>query len=274
MKLFSLIMIFIVTSCASNKPTPYQSEKKKEGYRDEFYEDLKVATFKANSYTKREKAKSYAEFRAIETCRGENKIANIIDVFDKTIEKEITRSSGTGWGPSYGFGMYPYYSRYSSFGLGVGMNTMSSNSWNETIVYPVLQVYYTCAEKVFRPQLIFKELSVEEMKHIVKDVKGAIQVEKIIEDSPNKSAVVEGDLVIKANGRRIDKVYELIRLFNKPDTVVTLQVLREGERVVTNIKGIDITERVKVKENEIISNVCADKKHKYQKSLKKRDLCH
>lgn len=270
---FTILILFILTSCASSKPTPYQPEKKKEGYRDEFFEELKVASFKGNNYTKRDKAKNYAEFRAIENCRVTNQIANILDVFDKTIEKEITRSSGTGWGPNYGFGMYPYYSRYSNFGFGVGMNTMSSNSWNETLVYPFIQVYYTCENKVIRPQIIFKELSVDELKHLVKDIKGGLQVEKILDDSPNKNTVEIGDIILKANGKRIEKVFELIRLFLVPNSVVTLQMLREGEKIVTNIKGLDITEKALAKENEIIGHVCRDKKHKNQKSLQRRDLC-
>lgn len=270
---YSFLILLIIASCASSKPTPYQSEKKKEGYRDEFFEDLKVASFRANNHTKRDKAKSYAEFRAIETCRAENKITNILDLIDKTIEKEITRSSGTGWGPNYGFGMYPYYSRYSNFGFGVSMNTMSSNSWNETLAFPVIQIYYTCKDKVIRPQIIFKELLMDEMKHIVKDVKGGLQVEKILDDSPNKKIVEVGDIILKANGKRIEKVFELIRLFHEPDTVVTLQILREGERSVANIKGVDISESAQAKENEIINDVCRDKKHNYQKSLNKRDLC-
>lgn len=270
---FSILIVILVVSCSSSKPTPYRPEKKKEGYRDETFEDLRVATFKANNYTKREKAKNYAEFRAIEICREIRKIANILDVFDKTIEREVTRSTGSGWGPNYAFGMYPYYSRYSSFGFGIGMNTMSSSSWRETLAYPVIQIYYTCEDFVIRPQIIFKELAMGEIKHLVKDVKGGLQIEKILDDSPNKNAVEVGDIILKANGKRIERVYELIRLFQKVDTIVTFQLLREGKRVVANIKGLDITERAKAKEEEIINNVCHDKKHKRQKSLKKRDLC-
>lgn len=273
MKMTFLILLSLIMGCASSKPTPYQSEKKKEGYRDEFFEDLKVSTFKANNYTKREKAKSYAEFRAIETCQAENKKTNIIDVIDKTLEKDITRSSGTGLGPSYGFGMYPYYGRYSSFGFGVGVNSMSSNSWNETLVYPYIQTYYTCEEKVSRPQILFKELSTEEMKHLVKDLKGGLQIIKILDDSPNKAAIQEGDIVLKANAKRVEKIYELIRLFKTPESIVTVQLLREGEKMISTLRVLDITENVSAKENEIIAMVCKDKKHKNQKFLKKRDLC-
>lgn len=270
-----LLMLLIFTiSCASDRPTPYQKEKKKEGFSDSTQEDVRVARFKANTRTKKSKAQSYAEFRAIEYCKiNENKHANIIDINDKTVQKEITRTSGSGWGPSYGFGMYPYYSRYSSFGLGVGYSTMSSNSWNETLTFPVIDVFYTCSDKIIRPELIIREISAEQMKLLVKDLKGALQVEKIPEGSPNTGIVEPGDLILKANGKRIEKVYELIKLFTDKDSVVQVQLLREGERLTASLKGKDITEEALKAEKQIITHVCKDKKKKYQKTLKERKIC-
>lgn len=268
-----LLLLFIIASCAT-KPTPYQKEVKKEGYQDKSFEDLKVATFRANSQSNRENAQMYAQFRAIENCREtEDKHANVIDIFDKTIEKEYTRSTGSGWSPTYYGGYYPYYSRYSSFGLGVGFSTMNSESWNEKLSYPVIEVYYTCSDAVWRPQLIFKEISAEQMKHLVKDIKGAIQVENIPADSPNKNNIELGDIILKANGKRIEKVFELIRLFNKENPEVSVLLLREGEKVVARLKSKDITDQVKSNEDEIIKQVCKKKDKDHQKELKTRKLC-
>ena len=267
-----ILILLLIAGCSSTKPTPYQKEKKKEGYRDSTIEDLKVSTFKGNTYTKKEKAQMYGEFRAIENCSKENLHANIIDIFDKTVHKEITRSTGSGWGPSY-FGMYPYYSRYSSFGFGAGFNTMSSNSWNETLVFPVIEIYYNCAQTIHRPGIIFKELSAEQMKHLVKDVKGAIQVEKIQENSLNQKSIELGDIILKANGKRIEKVYELIRLFTKDSPDVNIQILREGEKIPGKITSSDITSEVDKTEKEIISKVCKNKKEKREKELADNKLC-
>jgi hypothetical protein len=267
-----LVLIFLV-SCAT-KPTPYQPVKKQEGYIDSTFEDLKVATFKGNSVIKRNKAQAYAEFRAIETCSAENKHANIIDLFDKTIEKNVIRSSGGAWGPSTYFGMYPYYGRYSTFGISGGYNTISTNSWNETLIYPVLELYYTCSDVVVRPEVYFKELSSEQMKLLVKDVRGGVQVEKIAENSPNKRALELGDIILKANGKRVEKTFEIIRLFTSPSSEVTIQLLREGERIVTKIKGIDVTAKVKESEQQIIQSVCKDKVKENQEHLKLNPLCH
>lgn len=268
-----LLILTLFVSCAT-KPTPYKSEKNKEGYSDQQEGNFRIATFKANSVSKKAKAQRYAEFRAIETCHELNGLhANILDIVDKTIEKDITRTSGTNWGPSYGFGMYPYYSRYSSFGFGIGMNTMSGSSWKEKVIFPVMQAWYTCSEKVYRPKLLLKEISAEESKLLVKDLKGSIQVAKVPEDSPNKTALEDGDIILKANGKRVEKVYDLIGLFDRHDSEVTAQLLRDGEKVLTKLRAIEVTEEVVKTEEEIVADVCHDQKYKNQTSLKKRLIC-
>lgn len=269
-----LLILILVVSCSSTKPTPYQKEKKKQGYRDNVFEELKISSFKGNTYTKKDRARLFAEFRAIENCRKTNDLlANIIDVFDKTIEKEIIRSSGGAWGPSFYGGMYPYYSRYSSFGVGVDYSTVSTNSWNETLTYPYIEIYYTCSKRIFRPQVHLKELSSGEMRHLVKDVKGAIQVEKILDNSPNKTSLELGDIILKANGKRIEKVYELIRLFNEKNQDVSLQIMREGDRLPTKLKSVEVTEEVVEAEKDIIKKVCHLSKNEMEKELKFIPLC-
>lgn len=271
---FQILILALIAGCSSTKPTPYQKEKKKQGYRDNVFEEMKVASFKGNSYTKKDRARMFAEFRAIESCRSEShKHANIIDIFDKTIEKEIIRSSGGAWGPSFYGGMYPYYSRYSSIGVGIDYSTISTNSWSETLIFPYIEVYYTCTDAIFRPQVLFKELSSEQIKHLVKDVKGAIQVENILKGSPNENSLQLGDIVLKANGKRIEKVYELIRMFNTDSRDVSLQMLREGSIVVTKLKSADVTKEVIRTEEEIIQNVCRYKKDDKQLELKSRVIC-
>jgi hypothetical protein len=276
--LIRILLLIFVASCSTTKPTPYQKEKHKEGYRDETLEELKVSRFKANSYTEKIKAERFAEFRAIEVCKeSENKFANIMDISDKTVEKEITRTTGTSWGPSYGYGMggygYPYYSGYSGVGFGVGMSTVSGSSWNEKLVYPIIEVYYNCQEKIYRPEIMMKEISAEQMKLLVKDLKGALQVEKIPETSPNLKNIELGDLILKANGKRIEKIYELIHLFNDKNSVVTVSLLREGKPVMTKLSSTDVTEKVDQTEKEIIRRVCKEKKNEEQKLLKTTKLC-
>jgi hypothetical protein len=266
-----LILAFLV-GCSTSKPTPYQKVKNKEGYRDHIFEELKVATFGGNEYTKKDRAQLYAQFRAIEKCRQNNKYANMIDIFDKTVEKNVIRSYGTGWSPTY-FGTYPYYSRYSSFGMSAGYSSMSYNSWSETLSYPVIEVYYNCNDSVVRPQMIFKEITADNMKHLVKDVKGAIQVEKLLDHSPNKGSIEVGDIVLKANGRRLEKVYQLISLFNKDTIEVSVQLLRDGKTIIEKLKSVDITVEVKKTEEELIASVCKHQTNDNETELKTNPLC-
>ena len=255
-----LLLLALAIGCSSSKPTSYRKEKKQEGYRDKTFEDLRVASFKANTHTKKSLAHTYAEFRAIEICRREKKHANIIDVFDKTVEKEITKSSGGVWGPSIYGGMYPY-SRYSRIGFGMDYGTVSTNSWNETLTFPFLEVYYTCSDKILRPLLQMKELKADDIKHLVKDVKGALQVEKILTESPNSRTLEVGDILLKVNGKRVEKIYELIRFFNERSSV-SVELLREGERVKTSVTAKDVTPEVIASEEKVIKKVCEDVKNK------------
>lgn len=151
------------------------------------------------------------------------------------------------------------------------MNTVSGTSWNEKLVYPIIEIYYNCRDKIFRPQILMKEISDEQMKLLVKDLKGALQVEKLVEKSPNEGKVEMGDIILKANGKRIEKVYELIQLFDQKNDVVTLSILREGKAITTKITAIDVTDEVIKTEDSIVTSVC-DQKEKQEK-LKKRELC-
>jgi hypothetical protein len=267
----SLIFLF---SCSSSKPTPFKKEEKKEGYRDETYEELKIARFKANRFTKKEQARLYAEFRAIENCHmTENKHANMLDIFDKSIEQIVTKTSGSNWGPSYGFGSYPYYSRYPGYGVGIDVIASSGTIWNEKVAYPIMEVYYNCRDFIFRPKILFKEISPEQMDILVKDFMGGMQVEKVCETSPNFKKVQKGDVILKANGKRIEKVYELVRLFETKDSVVILSILREGRPLRIKISAIDVTSDAVKTESEIITKVCKNKKNHDQKYLRFNKLC-
>lgn len=270
-----ILFLFLTLAACATKPTPYQKEKSNEGYSDTSREQLRIATFKANSVTKPEKAQNYAEFRAIKMClESAHKHANIIDINDRSVKKDVVRTSGSGWGPSYGFGMYPYYSRYSSFGVGVNYSSIQTDSYSETLLYPVMEVYYTCSDKIVRPEILMKEISAEQMKLLVKDLKGALQVEQVADQSPNTQVIETGDIILKANGKRIEKVYELIRLFQDENSKVVVNFMREGEKKTATLKAVDITESALAAEKQIISKVCKLKKDSKQETLKKEKLCN
>ena len=271
MKPSSFLLIFSLLAGCATKPTPYQKEKKKEGFSDLSREDFKVSVFRANSKTKKDRVELFAQFRAIENCYEKSLHTNVIAVLDQTIEKQVTRSTGGGWGPSYGFGMYPYYG--SSFGFGANFNTISADSWREVLEFPIIEVYYRCSEIIYRPLVKFRELSADQIKHLVKDVKGGLQIEEMLSHSPNAETFQNGDILLKANGKRLERIYDLTKLFAPGSQTVNVEFLREGERFSRVMKSKNVTEESKIHEEEILKRVCSMKGDHREELLRERKWC-
>lgn len=269
--IFFLLILAFISGCAT-KPTPYQKEKKKEGFSDLHREDYEVSVFRGNSKSKKGRVELYAQFHAIENCRQKSLKTNVIAVLDRTVEKEITRTSGGGWGPSYGFGMYPYYG-YSSFGFGANFSTISGDSWREVLEFPVIEVYYRCSDEIYRPLVEFRELSADQVKHLVKDVKGALQIENIASGSPNGELFQIGDIILRANGKRLERIYDLTKLFGEHSQTINLEFLRDGERLYRLMKAKDVTTDSQIQEEKIIGEVCSKKEDDKQKLLRENKLC-
>lgn len=265
-----LVILCVLMSC-STKPTKYQAYKKKKGggYQEQLLgENLWLVSFKGNEKSKVSTSTSYAKFRAIEICRKENmKFAHILDSLDKTKRKTVTRTSSTGF-PSYYYGMSPFYNRYSGFGYGFGFSSTNSSSWDETLKYPRIDVFFECANEVYGPEINLREVMGEEMKHLVKDLKGGLQVESIPAGSPNEGKIQVGDIIIRGQGKRIELAYLLSAMFGKArDHKIKVDVLRNGAIKSTVMKGVSITPAVDKEQKEVIKKVC---KHE---EVKKNELC-
>jgi S1-C subfamily serine protease len=105
------------------------------------------------------------------------------------------------------------------------------------------------------------------MKHLVKDLKGGVQVEKILPGSPNQTLKGE-DIIIKAKGKRIMKGHELLALFKDKPSPVNIEVLREGQKKVLRIRADDVTKRVEQNLVDLKTTVC-----KFEDVKKKSSLC-
>lgn len=266
-----LTLLLILMSCSSDERTKYGPYKKKNGggYQEKAVDDLKIVSFKANSHTKRHYAIKFAKFRAIEICSAENfKLTHLLDTFDKTILKTVTRTSTTGY-PSYYYGMSPYYSRYSGVGYGFGFSTTNSNSWDETLLYPNIEVVFECVNEVYGPQVEFREVPPDEMKLLIKDLHGGLQVEKFPTNSPNSKNLRVGDILIRANGERIQQIYQLLSLFHKSKNhTLKIEVLRDGVlKSGLTLIGVDATDKILEAQKGIIQTTC---KHE---EIKANALC-
>lgn len=266
---YSGLLILILLSCSSQKRTPYQKfkEKKGGGYNEIIFDsDLKSISFKGNSHTKKSYAELFSKFRTIENCRSENKLSQMLSVSDQSKSKTVTRSTSDVYGfPSY-YGYHPY--RYSGIGFSAGFNTIRSDSWDETLIYPQIEVYYRCVEKVYEPEIILREVPASEMNALVKDLKGALQIENILEGSPNLKVLKVGDIILKASGSRIQKNHELLKIFSTNQKHETLEIMREGQRMPIKIMATDVTSQVKSSEEAIILAAC-----KFDDVRKKSPLC-
>lgn len=266
------ILLFVIVSCSSNERTKYQAYKKKEGggYQEKTLDvNLRVVSFRANDDTKKKIAIKFAKFRAVEICTSERfPLTHILDMFDKTLSKNIIRTSSNGY-PYYYYGMSPYYNHYTGFGYGFGFSTTNSNAWNETLLYPDIEVVFECVSNVYEPQVEFREVTAEEMKHLIKDLKGGLQIEKFTDVSAKFKNLEVGDILIRANGERIQEIYQLLNLVQKAqDHKLRIDVLRDGivkSGIILN--SINVDEKILKVQNEIVRLAC-----KFEE-VKKRDLC-
>lgn len=262
------ILILLLISACATKPTKYGVYVKRDGgYQDKTLQDnLRVVNFKANSSTKESLAELFATFRAIDICTTENfKLTHLLDTFNKTQSKTVTRTTTNGY-PSYYYGMSPFYSRYSGFGF--GFSSMQSSSWNETLKYPEVEVVFECAQEVFEPGIILREVPPDEMKHLVKDLKGGLQVERIPKEARGPRLKV-GDIILFADGERIQLNYELLRLFHKSkDHELRLEIMRDGKIYQgLSLKGLEVSEKILNAQNAVIQSACK------KEELKKHRLC-
>lgn len=262
-----LILILLVAACSTTSRTKYQPLKKKQGYEDKNIEyGLRVTSFKGNAYTNKADADLFAKFRAIEVCdEAEFKLTNILKVSDKTISKDVLRTTGTGF-PSYYYGMSPYYSRYNT-GISIGYAHTSSSTYAETYQLPEFEVVYECVNKAYGPEIAVREVSAEEMKLLVKDLKGGLQVEKVLGGSANAKSIEVGDVIIRVDGERVDRSLALFRRFTGGKKEVPVEIFREGKRMKKVLRSHEVSEFIEESQKRIVASACS------KKEIKERPIC-
>jgi hypothetical protein len=267
MRVLLIALTLAAVGCATT-PTPYQlSNKDKDGYSDKNMDSLlRVATFKGNSATKKETAELYAKFRAIEICKEMgNNLTHILLVRDNTYSKEISQTTANG--PSYYYGMSPYYGHYGAYGAGMGggygYGTVTTTTSNDTYTYPMFDVYFECVDKPLDAGISLINLSSSQMKTIVKDLQGAVQVDAVLDESPNKGKIEKGDIVVKANGERVEKIIDVYHMFRKPSiSNYQVELYRNGVKKTVPVAMTDVTEKVAAAQKEIIKEACKAKELK------------
>lgn len=263
------VLILLSLLGCSTAPTSYVASKnEKEGYSDKIIDtDLRMTNFQGNASTSKESAELFAKFRAIEICHELGQAnTHILLVNDKTYSKEISQTSATG--PSYYYGMSPYYGRYD-YGMSYGPTTVMTT--NETYTYPMYEVYFECVEKPMDARISLKNLSSSQMGPLIKDLQGAVQVAEVLEDSPNLGKLQNADIVFMANGERVTSVlslYKLSRAAHQQNFKV--EFFRNGVKKQTTVGFKDVSELVAHAQAEIIKAACKDENIKAKNKLCKK----
>lgn len=249
-----VLLIFLLSSC-STKRTEYQKFQKDDGgYSDRILDgELRAVRFEGNHKTRRSYAEIFARFRALEICQADGKLSHVLGVIDKSSTKRVLRSDGNFWGPSYYYGLStsPFYSRYGGFGFSTGINMTNSRTWEETLVYPEIEVIFHCTEKAFEPSLTLRDVPPEEMKHLVKDLKGGIQVE-----GSGTTELLVGDIILRAQDARITRGHQLLAKLKDGPGSISVEILRDGKRLTSRLGSRDVTSEVKKNLEELQDKGC------------------
>lgn len=250
--------LVLITGCATNRATPYEPHGPQGGYSDsKVDEHLKGARFAGNQYTDKKDVIILSKFRAQEICNEQGyKFARIFGLKDVTVATDVQMS--TAQSQVSGGGMFSYF-----------RGNAQGQSWKQTIQSPSIDTYFTCSNKVYTVQTVLKVLTAEDVKLFVKDLMGAIQVQDILSDSPNKGILQRGDILLRANGERVTTVPQIAAVVDaSPDKEkIVVDLIRDGHPLKTKVKAIDTTESNLSDANAIISTACQ------MKTVKKRPLC-
>jgi S1-C subfamily serine protease len=114
----------------------------------------------------------------------------------------------------------------------------------------------------------FNVLSQSQMKDFIKDLKGAVQIEAILPDSPNKNQFKVADIITHVNGTRVDSILELYQTSRiAVGKKIVVNFIREGNKKTAEVKQLDVTDLVDHSQKEIVKAACKIDE------LKSRPLC-
>jgi hypothetical protein len=272
-----LISLFLFGAGCSTNPTQYVPSEDDLGYSDQIVdENLRVTTFKGNSATKKEMAELYSKFRALELCHEMGKTyTHILLMKDKTYSKDISQATATG--PSYYYGVSPYYGGYGSgVGMGAGYGyggygTTTTRTYNESYTYPMFDVYFECVEKPTDAGIALHNLSQSQVNDFVKDVQGAVQVEEVLTGSPNTGAIQKNDIITKVNGERVTKVLEVYQASRKSmGKELKVELFRDGKKKEVVVKFKDVSKLVGEAQQAILNEACKLDEIKKDKKICKK----
>lgn len=281
-----LLSVFLF-SCATR--TKYQAyDGQTGGYFDGQYDNgVRWARFAGNAYTNRNDVQLFSLFRAIESCKSKGyKYSNIFGSRDLSVSKDIQRTSTNTYVEPTNFSMngnsnsninylgngnanISTNSNYSG-SISGGNQYANSSSWTETLTFPVFEAGYQCVDGFYLLGFTLNPVNEVDLKPYVKDLKGALQIEKVADDSPNVDKFKVADIIIKVNDNRVWDINDLSKYVNASANKdrISLGIVRDGKKITILAKATDKSQSLIEYENKIKNSVCGIEE------FKENYVCH
>ena len=275
-KIFSLVLLTTLL-CACVSRTQYQAyDNQTGGYLDGQFDDgTRWAKFAANAHTTKTDAENFSLFRSIEVCKFKGfKFTSILGTRDLSTTQNVQKTAvNTYQQPTYFSGSGNSNSNVNYLGNGfANVNTQSNfegsvtggdqyttqSSWTEAYTFPLFETGFVCVDSFFKLGFELKFINENDMKPYVKDLKGALQVEKVLDESPNIGKIKVADIIFKVDGERIWNIFDLAKIISKAGDMekIKLEIIRDGKKAVVYAKAVDKSNRLMHDEEMIKSLVC------------------
>lgn len=260
-RLFLLMnVVWFISGCAM--PTKYMSDQGEGGYSEAKINKLLYLTrFKGNSRTSKQDALDYSIFRAVEICRDNKiKLARLFFIFDFTKEEKVFHTwTSTFQSPSF------VSSILSDFGGNVivqssvtqGSGYSITNSWSDIITTPQFHTIFACAENQITIDLDLVAVSKDEMKILVKDLLGGMQIHSLAGSSPLNKYFKYGDIITKVNDQRVqDPAMFSYAIETTVEHNIKINFYRDGKEQVVSVQKIDVSDDALKTQGALIRKVC------------------
>lgn len=261
--------LFLASGCVHR--TYYAPHSESGGYSEKDLGDgTTIARFSANALTHPDDARLLSLFRALEICKSRGKrIARFWATDDKSSSTTVRQTSTQVYqSPTYFSGSKNYGNSFSGSAYG-GNQYGTSLSWDEKLDFPMFDTLFSCGDTAYMTRVTLRVVSDQDMKPYVKDLMGALQIEKIAPDSPNKNVLYLGDIITKVNGLRVRTVPEMSAAIDSTSDKANIKItlIREGKELVVNAQAIDSTQELIAENQKIIQSACV------VPEVKSREIC-
>lgn len=257
LKYVAILLVPALSGCASfNKAAPptYGPSLFSEGYTDNTqtlnHQNLYSTIYESNGRLNDQGVQQLARFRAIEKCKSlKFEYAQIFKSEDRGSSNMILRSStSTQQFPT------SYVRGPNGTSVWGGNSLTSTSTWNETVHRPAALVYYFCTNQSQALRSQFRPLSGQDLKPLVKDLLGGLQVWRA-EDSGLK----RGDVILGVGDskRIVDEAELYSYLLGENKNSVTFDVLRDGAIRRIHLDLSDIKHDKRQEQNEFAKSTCS-----------------